>query len=165
MTSSACDRLVIRYLIAVAADCVREYCCARDNAVGSAFVALLDERIIERKAIIAALCAALETRGGEPEASSTVSGNARPIYANLLAAIASHDDREIINQIGLIEDAIVYIFREAMNDPAISLETSGVIRECFVIIKHARDRISDIEYAISDAYRGESCAPGRHQGV
>ncbi len=141
---------MINGLIAVANACVRGYSEAKDRANGNGFAALLNERIIERQAIVTALQNALEARGAEPASTDPNSPSLQRLFEDLSAAIADRSDREVIARIGTIEDAVIAIFDEAINCSAVSLETAGVIRECVFIIKQARDRISDIEYAIAD---------------
>jgi uncharacterized protein (TIGR02284 family) len=141
---------MIDRLIAVANACVRGYSAAKDRANGNGFAALLNERIIERQAIVTALQNALEARGAKPASTDPNFPSLHLMFEDLSAAIAERNDREVIARIGSIEDAKIAIFEEAINCSAVSLETSGVIRECVFIIKQARDRISDIEYAIAD---------------
>lgn len=143
------DLSMIEWLIAAANACVRGYSEARDRANRNRFAALLNERIIEGRAIVMALQNALEARGAKPASNDPNSPSLHRMFEDLLAAIAERNDREVIACIGTIEDAMIAIFDEASNCSAVSLETSGIIRECVFIIKQARDRISDIEYAIA----------------
>lgn len=138
-------------LVAVTTDSINGYTEAKDKVPASHFTPAFSERILERQSILTALESEIRRLGGKSGHSGTMLAGANRMVANLKAAVLGRDDKAIMDQIDCGEDHIMAQFETAMNNPDLSAQAAGLIRECFATIKQGRDRMHDMKNALQAA--------------
>jgi|SRR5579871_5357863 len=150
MTEASHDISALNDLIATTLDSVEGYSeAAKDTknvSFGSLFTGLADER----RLLVKRLQQEVSTLGGEPEDDGTILAGAHRVFMNLKAAVTSHDDKAIINEVEAGEDHIKAKYEDALGDRDLSPAVQALISSAYDSVKAGHDEIRDIKHSMQN---------------
>lgn len=148
MSQVSYDISSLNGLIETTIDSLDGYSEAAKTSENGCFVALFNERAVERQAVVGALRSEVTRLGGTPEEDGTILAGAHRMFLNLKSAVTGQDDKAIVDEVEQGEDHIKAKFEKAMADNDLSPEVKRTISECYVSIKQGHDQMRDIKHSM-----------------
>lgn len=146
MSERSKDITVTNTLIATTLDSVKGYRDASEDseAGNSAFFASMAE---ERSRVASDLQAYVRSLGGDAEDDSTLAGALHRGFMNLKDAVASRDEKAIINEVERGEDYLKGKYETALDDVDLQPGTRTALQKAYQSVKAGHDKISAMKHA------------------
>ena len=151
MSMASHEKSTLNDLIATTFDSIDGYLDAAKNSESDRLVALFDQRVIERRAVIDLLRREVIRLDGKPQDDGSLSASAHRMFFNLKSAVTGRDEQAIVDEVEKGEDHITARFEDAMADTELSPEVQRTIRECHASIRQGHDQMRDLKQTMPAA--------------
>lgn len=145
MSMASHEKSTLNDLIATTFDSIDGYLDAAKNSESDRLVALFDQRVIERRAVIDLLRREVIKLGGKPQDDGSLSASAHRMFFNLKSAVTGRDEQAIVDEVEKGEDHITAKFEDAMADTELSPGVLRTIRECHASIRQGHDQMRELK--------------------
>lgn len=142
--SSTSIASVLNSLIQICQDGAEGFRCAADNVKTSDFKSLFSELSLQRQEFTGELQALVRHAGEDAETAGTVSGALHRGWLDLKAAITRGEEHPILVECERGEDATVAAYHEAIEHGDLPIEVRAVVRQQFMGVQIAHDRVRDL---------------------
>lgn len=149
MQSSDHDVKVLNGLIATTIDSVDGYRAAAKDAKNDRFRAMFMERADERDDVVTKLQEHVRTLGAKAEDDGSALAGAHRFFMDLKDMVIGADDKAIVAEVERGEDHIKAKYESALADNDLSIETMGLVRECYASVREGHDQMRDLKHSLS----------------
>jgi uncharacterized protein (TIGR02284 family) len=117
---------------------------AAENVKNVDYKSLFSELSIQRQQYVAELQALVSGLGHDLEKSGSIAGALHRGWIDLKAALTSGDEHAILAECERGEDSAVAEYRDALEHEDLPANVRGVIRQQFMAVQAAHDRVRDL---------------------
>ena len=135
---------VVNSLIEICKDGQEGFRSAAENVKDADFKSLFSELSLQRQQFVTELQTLVRELGQEAETNGSVAGAIHRGWMDLKAAITSGDEHSILAECERGEDAAVEDYREALEHEDLPHNLRAVIRQQYMGVQAAHDRVRDL---------------------
>jgi len=143
------DVSVLNNLIKTTIDSIKGFDDSAEHADDSRFSSLFREFAQDRRQVVASLQQQVRQLGEEPEDDGSLAGAAHRVFVDLKQAIATRDDKAIIEEVERGEDYLKEKYETALKDDSISGPVRSAIEEAYRSVRAGHDKASQLKHSYS----------------
>jgi uncharacterized protein (TIGR02284 family) len=143
------DVSTLNTLIKTTIDSVKGFEDSAEHTDDSRFSSLFREFAEERRRVVQQLQQEVRRLGEEPEDDGSVAGAAHRAFIDLKEAVATRDDKAVIEEVERGEDYLKTKYEAALADDAVSGPIRAAIERAYQSVRAGHDKASQLKHGYS----------------
>jgi len=143
------DISTLNTLIKTTIDSIEGFETSAEQSDQGRFASMFRDFAEERRRVVADLQQEVRGLGGNPEDSGSVAGAAHRAFLSLKDAVASRDDRAVIEEVERGEDYLKQKYETALSSGELSAPVRAAVERAYQSVRAGHDRVSELKHSFA----------------
>jgi len=143
------DISTLNTLIKTTIDSIEGFETSAEQSDQGRFASMFRDFAGDRRRVVADLQQEVRGLGGDPEDNGSVAGAAHRAFLTLKDAVASRDDRAVIEEVERGEDYLKQKYETALESGDLSASARAVVERAYQSVRAGHDRVSGLKHSLA----------------